>query len=162
MLSEQPPQLARADAEPIRKAFDIDRIEAAGLDQGERARHRVGGAAPEREIGRRLRPAAQAWAKTGLLGRSGGRIERYILELRGARRANRPAVDAGGFDTHKQPAVETGIAGRNRAVAGVAVHIHRKIIAYRREPVSRFSDIVSFEKPGTWLCHGRATAPCHL
>ncbi len=126
MLAKQPPQLARADAQPICKPLDIGLIEAASLDQSERARHGVGGTAPERKIGRRFRPAAQTWAKARLLRRRRRGIERYVLEFRGARRANRPAVDAGGFDTHEQPAVEAGIAGRNRAVAGGAVHIHHE------------------------------------
>ena len=73
MLAKQPPQLARADAEPIGKPFDIGLIEAAGFDQSERAGYGVGGAAPEREIGRGLRAAAQAWAKAGFLGRRRGR-----------------------------------------------------------------------------------------
>ena len=76
MLVKQPPQLPRADAEPVGKAFDIVLIEAAGLDQRERAGHGVGGAAPEREIGRGFRPAAQAWTKARLLGRGRGGVER--------------------------------------------------------------------------------------
>ncbi len=142
MLAEQPPQLSRADAEPVGKALDISLVEAAGFDQGERARHGVAGAAPEREIGRCFRPAAQAWAKAGLLGRRRGRIERYILEFRGAGGANRPAVDAGGFDAHEQPAIEAGITGRDGAVAGGAVHIHHRSIVHCSELVSRFSDII--------------------
>jgi hypothetical protein len=57
------------------------------------------------------------------------------------RRANRPAVDAGGFDAHEQPPIEAGIAGRNRAVAGDAVHIHHAILVHSSRHVSRFSDI---------------------
>ena len=63
MLAEQPPQLPLADAEPAGEAFDIGLIEAAGFDQRQRARDGVGGAAPEREVGRGFRPAAQAGRK---------------------------------------------------------------------------------------------------
>jgi len=86
--------------------------------------------------------SAQAWAKTGLLGRRRGGVERDIHEFRGARRANRPTIDAGGFDAHEQPSVEAGIAGRNRAVAGDAVHIHHAILVHPSGLVSRFSDII--------------------
>ena len=43
---------------------------------------------------------------------------------------------------HEQPAVEAGIAGRNRAVAGDAVHIHGAILVHPAAHVSRFSDII--------------------
>src|SRR5882757_6510203 len=138
-----------AASAPPRSATLRHAGETAGFDQGERAGHRIGGAAPEREIRRGFRPAPQTRAKTGLLGCRGGGIERYILEFRGARRANRPAVDAGGFDAHEQPTVEAGIAGRNRAVAGGAVHIHHESIIHYGGLVSRFSDIIILRRrPG--------------
>jgi len=63
MLAKQPSQLGARDAQPVCETFDIGLIETAGFDQGERARHRVGGAAPEREIRRGFRPAPQTRAK---------------------------------------------------------------------------------------------------
>src|SRR6266702_3098802 len=143
MLAEQPPQLAAADAEPVCQAFDIIAIETACFDQAERARYRVGSAAPERQLGRDFRPAAQAWAKAGLLGRGGGSIERHVLEFRRPRRADRPAVDAGGLDADEQPAVEAGVPSRDRAVTGNAVHIHQEIMTLRSGFVWRFSDIIN-------------------
>jgi hypothetical protein len=50
MLTEQPPQLPPADAEPASEAFDIIAVEPAGFDQGQRARNGVGAAAPERQL----------------------------------------------------------------------------------------------------------------
>jgi hypothetical protein len=75
MPVKQPPQLPGADAKPVGETLDIGLIETAGFDQRQCARYRVGGAAPEREIGRGFRPAAQARAKARLLGRRRGRIE---------------------------------------------------------------------------------------
>src|SRR6266700_30547 len=142
MLAKQPPQLPGADAEPVGKPFDIVIIEPTGLDQGKCAGHGVGRSPPEGEVRRGLRPTAQAWTETSLLRRSRGRKERYVLEFRRARRADRPAIDAGGLDAHEQPSVEPRVAGRDRAVTGDAVHIHHGMIIHSSRLVSRFSDIV--------------------
>jgi hypothetical protein len=132
MPVKQPPQLPGADAEPVGQSFDIVFIEAAGLDQRQRARHGIGRAAPERQLRRDFRPAAQAGAEACLLRRRRGRVERHVLEFRRACRADRPAIDAGGLDADEQPPVETGIARRYRAVAGDAVHIHHGIYRARQ------------------------------
>ena len=52
----------------------------------------------------------------------GGRGEEAaVLELRRARRADRPAVDAGRGDADEEAAVEAGVAGLEGAVAGSAI-----------------------------------------
>ena len=79
MLPEQPPELALADAEPSGQRIDIRLVQRAELDQRQRARDGVGGAAPGAEVRRGFRPAAQAGAKAGLLGRRGRRVERDVL-----------------------------------------------------------------------------------
>ena len=109
-----------------------------------------------------LEKGSQVAFAARFLGRRSRGEEAAVLEFGRARRADRPAVDAGGLDANEQPPIEAGIAGRNRAVAGGAVHIHHGNIVHCSTPVSRFSDIVSFEKPGMWSCRGRANAPCHL
>ncbi len=79
MLAEQPPQLPFADAEAACQSIDIGFVQRAKLDQAERARHRVRGAAPSAQIGGRLRAAAQAGAEARLLCRRRGRKEGHIL-----------------------------------------------------------------------------------
>ena len=128
MPLKQPPQLPPTDAEPVGKTLDIVAIEAAGFNQGKRARHGIGRAAPERELRRDFRPAAQARPEARFLRRRRGRKERHVLEFRSPRRADRPAIDSGGFDAHEQPPVEADVAGRDRAVAGDAVHIDPRTI----------------------------------
>src|SRR4051812_36326339 len=135
MLAEQPAQLPGADTEPVTQALDVVVVEPTGLDQRERARNGVGGAAPERKLGRNFRPATQAWAEAGFLRRRGRRIERDIFELRRARRADRPAVDSGGLDADEQSSVEAGVARRDCAVASGAVHIHHATILHGGAPV---------------------------
>ncbi len=165
VLAEQPPQLPLADAQPVGQAVDVRLVERAGLDQAERAGDRVRGAAPGGEVRRGLRPAAQAGAEAGALCRRGGRVEAHVLALRGARRADRPAVDAGGLHPHEQPAVEAGVAGGKRAVAGVVVHIHAPKMGRPAPDVSRFSDLnrprcrLGCEPGGSRSSPGRARGP---
>src|SRR3954454_13557846 len=98
MLTEKPPQLPCAEAKPVREAFDVVIVQSASLDQRQRTRDRVGRAAPEREFRRCLGPAAQTRAEACLLCRRRRGVEADILELRGARRTYRPAVDARRLD----------------------------------------------------------------
>ena len=123
MLLEQPPQMALADAEPLGESIERRLVERAELDQRQRARHGVGGAAPGAEIGRGLGPAAQAGAEAGFLCRGGGRKEGHILFARRARRADRPAIDAGRLHAGEEPAVEARIALRDGAIAGIVIEI---------------------------------------
>ena len=65
MALEQAAQLAAADAQPLGQRLDVGvlAVERAVGDQRQRPAHRVGGAAPEGEVGRDLGPAAQAGAE---------------------------------------------------------------------------------------------------
>ena len=123
MLLEQPPQLPLADAEPFGQRIDARAlaVERAVRDQGKAARDRVRRAAPRAEVGRRLRPAAQAGAEAGLLRRGGAGEEAAILELGGARRADRPAIDPGRGDADEQAPVEARVAALQRPVAGTGI-----------------------------------------
>jgi len=67
MLAEQSPKLPTADPETLGQSLDVGLVQCTGFDQHQRARDRVGRAAPHREIGRGFRPAAQAGAEAGLL-----------------------------------------------------------------------------------------------
>src|SRR5690606_31789411 len=79
--------------------------------------------------------------KSRRLGRRGRRIEGDVLRLRGPRRTDRPAVDAGGPHADEDPAVEPRVAGLQGAVAGVMIEVHAARIDAGRAGVSRFSDI---------------------
>ena len=130
MLVEQAPELTLAHAEPRRQGFDVAVIERAGFDQAERARDGVGTAAPEGQVGRGLRPAAQTGAKAGFLRRGGGGEEEHVLALRRRGRAERPAIDAGRRDRNEQAAIEPTVPGFDRAVTGVIVHVHVRMMAH--------------------------------
>jgi len=128
MLVEQAAQLAFAHAKAFRKRADsaFIAVETAFGDQRQRTRHRVGRAAPGRGVGRDLGPASEARAEAGTLRRRGTREEAAILALRRACWADRPAIDAGRGDADEEPAVETRIARRKRAIADVVRgHFHR-------------------------------------
>jgi hypothetical protein len=124
MGAEQAAKLALADAEAIGQGLDILLVERAEFDQRQGARDRVRRAAPGAKIGRRLRPAAQAGAKAGLLRSRGGGVERDVLRQRRARRTDRTAIDAGRLHADEQSSVEPGVALQERAVAGVMIKIH--------------------------------------
>src|SRR5262245_46895486 len=106
---EQAAQLTLADTEPPRKRIDVAAVERAELDQREGARHGVRGAAPDTEIGRGLRPAAQTRAKARLLCCRSRGIEADIGALGRACRTHRPTVDAGRLDADEQASVEAGV-----------------------------------------------------
>src|SRR5262249_48111560 len=116
-------QLPSAHAQPFGQALDVARlaVERAFGDQRQRAAHRVGRAAPEGEVGRDLRSAAQAGPEARIL-RGGGRgKETAVLELGAARRADRPAIDAGRRHAHEHTAIEAGVVALEGAVVGAAV-----------------------------------------
>ena len=124
VLAKQAPKLALAHPQSRGQPVDIGLVQRAGLDQAERPRDRVGGAAPGAEVRRGLRPAAQAWPKPRLLRRRRGRIEGDVFPLGRARRADRPAVDAGRAHADKEASVKAGVARLNGAVAGVVIEVH--------------------------------------
>ena len=138
MLTEQPPQLPPADAQPTGQTFYIITIEPAGFDQCQRARDRVGAAAPEREVRRHFRPAAQAGTEAGLLGCGRRSIERHVLEFRGARRTDRTAIDAGRFHAGEEPPVVAGVAGLDSAVTNFRGDVHAVIIREAARPSRGF------------------------
>ena len=118
-------------------------VECALGDQRQRAAHRVGGAAPEGEVGRDLGPAAQAGPEPRLLRGRGRGEEAAVLELGQARRADRPAVDAGRGDAHEHTAVEAGVVGLEGAVVGSAVEqFHDRNLGCAGVGRSRFSDLI--------------------
>ena len=70
VLAEQPPQLPLADAQPLGQRVDVGRRPARPASISASARETVfDGAAPGAEVGRGLRPAAQAGPEAGLLAR---------------------------------------------------------------------------------------------
>ena len=141
MPAEQAAKLPLANLEPIGERRDIALVERPALDQFHSSRHGRFRAAPGIEIRRTLGPAAQARAKSGLLGRGGGWHEDAILELRRTGRTNRPAIDAGRFHAREKPPVVAGIAGLDRAVTNCRVKLHNVNYRDLNEVVSRFSDL---------------------
>ena len=129
MLAEQTAQLTAAHAQPAGQRVEIGIVESAHLDQSQRARYRVGRAAPRAEIGRRFRPAAQAGAKAGLLRRGGRGKESHVLGTRDARRTDRPTIDAGRLDAGEEPSVEARVALTERAITGIVIKVHLAIVA---------------------------------
>jgi hypothetical protein len=128
MVLEQPPELAATDAQPLGQYLDIGiaAVERTLGDQGQGAVYRVGGAAPEGEVGRDLGPAAQAGPEARLLRRSGRGEEAAVLELGRARGADRPAIDAGRGAADEDVAVEASIVALESAVVGPVVEqFHR-------------------------------------
>ena len=163
VLPEQPAQLSAADAQPLGQRFDAGFVLVQGSlgDQGQCAADGIGRATPEGELGGDFGAAAQARSEAGLLRRGGRGKEAAILELRHARRADRPAVDAGRRHAHEDPAVETDVMGLESAVESASVvQFHGWSFPRARGWRSRFSDVM----PGsagaeTWA---RAARLCFL
>ena len=145
VLLEQPAQLPAADAQPLGQRLDagLVLVQRALGDQRERAAHGIGRAAPEGKVGRDLGPAAQAGPEARLLRRGGRGEEPAVLEFRRARRADRPAVDAGRGHAHEHPAIEAGIVALEGAVVGLAIEqFHEGSFSRARGRRSRFSDAI--------------------
>ncbi len=123
MLLEQPTQLAPSDPEALREGihggFPPSRapsaIRARARDTVfEVPRHEAtSGAVSGRQRRHGRKPACWAAAAEGK--------KRQFSRLRRTRRADGPAVDAGGGHTHEEPAIEARVAGLQRAMTGVAV-----------------------------------------
>src|SRR6267142_3362962 len=144
MALEQPTELAAANAQPFGQPFDVGllAVQRAVGDQRQRAAYRVGGAAPEGEVGGDLRPTAQAGTEARLLGGRRRGEEPAVLELGRAGRADRPAVDAGRCHADEDATVEAGVVGLEGAVEGSAVEqFHGCIFPCTRARCSRFSDL---------------------
>jgi len=141
---EQSAKLPGADPQAIRQPLDVGllAIERAFGNQRQGATDRVGAAAPKGEVGRDLRPAAQARPEAGLLGRRRRRVEATILETRHASRAYRPAVYLGRGDADEDAAIEAGIVALEGAVIRFAVEqFHRSSFPCGSGRCSRFSDL---------------------
>jgi hypothetical protein len=143
MLLEQTAQLTPAHSEASGQRFDAASIarsdaasiERSALDQCERARYGCRRTAPSPEIGRALGTAAQTGAKAGFLSRRRGRHKDAVLEFRVPSRANRAAVDAGGFHTCEEPPVVARIAREHSPVTGDRIQLHEGNIG-RTAPIS--------------------------
>jgi hypothetical protein len=140
MQPEKASQLTLAHSQTGCQRLDVPAVERSGLDQSESTRDRIRASAPEREIGRRFRAAAQAGTKSRLLRRGRRGEETSVFALRRGRRAERPAIDAGRRDRDEQATVEAIISRLDGAIAGVVVHIHASRMPRSGIPVWRFSD----------------------
>ena len=149
VLLEQPAELATADAQPVGQRVDprLAAVQAAVGDERQRARDGVRGAPPGREVGRRLRAAAQARTEPRLLRGRGRREEAAVLELGAAGGTDRPAVDAGRGDADVDAAVVALVPRLEDPPAGYAiqqVHVfqgltfgHGTLAVFGRDGISR-------------------------
>src|SRR5262249_30259520 len=100
VTEEQPPKVARPDAEALREGLHTAGvgaalIQAALIDEPQRSHHGARSSRPAGCSGRTLGTAAQAGAKAGFRsGRGAGKVA-DVAFLRGPRSANRPTIDAG-------------------------------------------------------------------
>src|SRR5580765_4024772 len=117
VLAKKAAELPLAYAKAISQVVDARPVQCAEFNQRQSPRHGVGCPAPRAEIGRRFRPASQTWPKARLLRCCRRRKECHVLRLRRPRRADRTAVDPGGFHASEEPAIKPGITQRNGAVA---------------------------------------------
>ena len=102
-----------------------------------RARRRDPGAVSGRQRRQGRKPASCAAAAVG---------RSAVLRLGRARRADRPAVDAGRLDADEEAPVEARVAGLEGAVAGV-IEIHGRTIADRRRQSRRFRTPMRAPRP---------------
>ncbi len=123
MLAEQAAQLPSADTQPPGQRLDagLALVERALGDQLQGTAHRIRAAAPEGELRRGLRPAAQAGAEPRLLRRRRRGEVAAVRELGRAGWADRPAIDAGRGHADEDAAVEAGVMGLEDPVAGIAI-----------------------------------------
>ena len=94
-------------------------------------RHALG-VVHRRAAGRQLGTAAQAGPEAGLLGFLRRAEEAAVDLLRRLRRADRPAVDAGGGHADEEHAVEAGVARGQRGVRASGVVRHALTICWWR------------------------------
>ena len=99
-------------------------VEHAVLDQVHGALREAGDRIDARVARRELGTAAQARPVALDLGGRGAREEAAVLAARQPHVADRPAVDPRRRHADEEPAVETGVVRRQRAVAGVGIERH--------------------------------------
>jgi hypothetical protein len=111
------------EARTIQKTFFYERRRRLGKP----ARH-----IEQSVTGRQLRPATQAGAKSGLLGRRGVGKEVTILPLRRPYGTDRPTIDACRSDADKKPTIESAISRKQCLVAGVGIEVHASTLVESR------------------------------
>src|SRR5262249_35177110 len=121
---EEPPEVARGDAEAAGQALHAVVVEGALSDEAQGAGDDARRAEPRGRAGRRLGPTAQAGTEPG--GLRGGRAREVadVLVLGGTGRAHGPTIDPRGRHADEEAAVPPRVAGAARAIAGPAVELH--------------------------------------
>ena len=128
LLGEEPREVTGRVPDVAGEAVDALAVDHAVTDQPHRAAGGVGGDVPVGAARGGVGEAPLAGAEAGRLGGRGGRVERDVVERRGAGGARRPAVDAGGADGGVEDTVEPAVAALHRAVAGLEVLVHRRVV----------------------------------
>src|SRR5436190_735209 len=90
-------------------------------DHPERTLNDCGFPLPGRRQWCGFRTTTQTWPITGFFSSGRTREELHIFPS-GFCRANRPAVDAGGFDANKEFAIKPAVASEHRLIENVLVH----------------------------------------
>ena len=121
---EQTPQVTRADSQPLGQKFHPTLFQARFADQPQSAGNRIGSSGGSRGSRRTFRPATQTRAETGFGGRRGSKVVANIFFLRGARRADRAAVNSSAENRDIKPAVEARIARESGPRTHLPIQIH--------------------------------------
>jgi hypothetical protein len=105
-----------------------------GSDQ---AAHRIHGSKPRRAFG----PATQAWPESRGFRTRRARIKSHVLSFRRPHGTDGTAVNMGRRDSNEKPTVESTVASRYRAKAGVRVEFHDCRLTKVDGQYSPFSDL---------------------
>ena len=151
--------MAARDADARRERLDSAVVQHAVLDQVHGAARKALRCVDARVARCQLRAAAKARAVAGHLGGGGAREEEAVLPARHAHVAHRTAVDAGRRHADVESAVEARIVRGERAVAGVGIERHGRIMRAEAPLHSPFSDM-AFGAPGPRGAPAPTGEPC--
>src|SRR5690349_6184080 len=88
-----------------------------------------------------LRPAAQARAVAGALGRRSARVKSHVLALRRPDGTDGSTINPGRRHRGEETTIETPVAGAYGAIAGIGIENHARRLAASGGGYSPFSDI---------------------
>jgi hypothetical protein len=138
---ENSPQVPARHADPFGQVLDAAVFQHAVLDQIDRALCEARDGIHARIAGRKLRAATQAGPVAAHLCRSRAREEAAVFAARQTYGAHGTAIDPRRRDADEEAAVEARVVRSERAVAGVGVERHGRIMPAGPDRDSPFSDV---------------------